>query len=118
MGSVLSFIQSFFNDFSKPSANMDVASVASVAKLDVSVLRTKYFSDPDTNGRIRLFMFDYDGTLTPIVNDPNAALPSEKALAALRHLASDKHNSVWIISGRDSAFLEKHWGDIPNLGLR
>ena len=26
----------------------------------------------------RLFMFDYDGTLTPIVKDPNAAIPSDR----------------------------------------
>lgn len=59
----------------------------------------------------RLFLFDYDGTLTPIVSDPAAAVPSEKLKKILRRLTSDRRNSVWIISGRDSAFLDKHLGE-------
>lgn len=61
----------------------------------------------------RLFLFDYDGTLTPIVTDPAAAVPSEKLKKILRRLSADKRNSVWIISGRDSAFLDKHLGEFP-----
>lgn len=65
----------------------------------------------------RLFMFDYDGTLTPIVRDPNAAIPSDRVIRNLKTLASDPSNSVWIISGRDSAFLEEWMGHITSLGL-
>ncbi|RMZ89135.1 hypothetical protein DV736_g3617, partial [Chaetothyriales sp. CBS 134916] len=65
----------------------------------------------------RLFMFDYDGTLTPIVKDPNAAIPTDKITRTLKFLAEDHRNSVWIISGRDAAFLEAHLGHISELGL-
>ena len=65
----------------------------------------------------RLFMFDYDGTLTPIVKDPNAAIPSDKVIRTLKALAADPRNHVWIISGRDSAFLEEWMGHIVELGL-
>ncbi|KAI0551012.1 trehalose-phosphatase [Xylaria curta] len=65
----------------------------------------------------RLFMFDYDGTLTPIVRDPQAALPSERAIQTLRTLASDDRNAVWIISGRDQEFLQQHLGHISGLGF-
>lgn len=65
----------------------------------------------------RLFMFDYDGTLTPIVSDPDAALPSDKLLQSLETLASNNHNKVWIISGRSRAFLSKTFGHINGLGL-
>ncbi|KAK2035634.1 family 20 glycosyltransferase [Colletotrichum zoysiae] len=65
----------------------------------------------------RLFMFDYDGTLTPIVREPSAAVPSERVLATLRALASDERNAVWIISGRDQEFLQQHLGHIPGLGF-
>ena len=65
----------------------------------------------------RLFMFDYDGTLTPIVKDPQAAIPSDRVLRTLKTLASDPANQVWIISGRDQAFLEEWMGHIPELGL-
>lgn len=65
----------------------------------------------------RIFMFDYDGTLTPIVRDPAAALPSPLLLRILAKLTSDPHNEVWIISGRDAAFLDKILGSIQGLGF-
>jgi trehalose 6-phosphate synthase/phosphatase len=65
----------------------------------------------------RLFMFDYDGTLTPIVKDPAAAIPSDRVIRTLKTLAADPSNSVWIISGRDQAFLDEWMGHIPELGL-
>jgi trehalose 6-phosphate synthase/phosphatase len=65
----------------------------------------------------RLFMFDYDGTLTPIVKDPHAAVPSDKLLRTITTLAADPRNAIWIISGRDQEFLKQHLGHIPELGF-
>ncbi|KAI1004613.1 Trehalose-phosphatase [Podosphaera aphanis] len=65
----------------------------------------------------RLFMLDYDGTLTPIVPHPAAALPCDKLIQTLKILAADPNNSVWIISGRDQDFLQQHLGDIEGLGF-
>ena len=65
----------------------------------------------------RLFMFDYDGTLTPIVKDPAAAIPSARVIRTLSALASDHQNAVWIISGRDQDFLQQYLGHIPELGF-
>lgn len=67
--------------------------------------------------RKRLFLFDYDGTLTPIVRDPQSAIPSDRVIRTVKTLASDPTNQVWIISGRDQAFLEKWMGHISELGL-
>ncbi|KAJ5124648.1 uncharacterized protein N7515_008473 [Penicillium bovifimosum] len=67
--------------------------------------------------RRRLFMFDYDGTLTPIVKDPQAAIPSDRVLRTLKSLSADPRNAVWIISGRDQVFLDEWMGHIPELGL-
>lgn len=58
----------------------------------------------------RIFLFDYDGTLTPIVQDPDAAIPSQRLQQVFAALCRDPHNQVWIISGRDQAFLEKWFG--------
>ncbi|CAD6504887.1 BgTH12-00388 [Blumeria graminis f. sp. triticale] len=80
--------------------------------LDKTVLVRQYHSASK-----RLFMFDYDGTLTPIVRDPAAALPSKRLICILKTLAADSDNSVWIISGRDQDFLQKHLGDIEELGF-
>jgi trehalose 6-phosphate synthase/phosphatase len=65
----------------------------------------------------RLFMFDYDGTLTPIVRDPESAIPSERTIRTLQALTSDPNNAVWIISGRDQEFLAKYLGHIEGLGF-
>ncbi|KAF2687925.1 glycosyltransferase family 20 protein [Lentithecium fluviatile CBS 122367] len=65
----------------------------------------------------RVFMFDYDGTLTPIVKDPQAAIPSDRVIRTLKTLAADPNNNVWIISGRDQAFLDEWMGHIAELGL-
>lgn len=65
----------------------------------------------------RLFMFDYDGTLTPIVPHPSAAIPTSTLLHTLHTLASDPANTVWIISGRDQNFLSAWMGSIAPLGL-
>lgn len=80
--------------------------------LDKARLLSQYRS-----ARKRLFMFDYDGTLTPIVKDPLAAIPSDRILRTIKTLAADPKNSVWIISGRDQAFLDEWMGHITELGL-
>ncbi|KAG0667100.1 threalose-6-phosphate phosphatase [Maudiozyma exigua] len=58
----------------------------------------------------RLFLFDYDGTLTPIVKDPAAAIPTARLYSIMEKLSQDPKNQIWIISGRDQAFLNKWWG--------
>lgn len=65
----------------------------------------------------RLFLFDYDGTLTPIVSNPADAQPTPTLLQYLNALCKDPHNTVWIISGRDQVFLDTYLGKIPRLGL-
>jgi trehalose 6-phosphate synthase/phosphatase len=80
--------------------------------LDRKKLISRYHSSSK-----RLFMFDYDGTLTPIVKDPNAAIPTDRVLRTLKALAADPRNNVWIISGRDASFLEEWMGHISELGL-
>lgn len=54
----------------------------------------------------RLFLFDYDGTLSPIVREPSAAIPSARLYKVLERLTADPRNRVWIISGRDADFLD------------
>ncbi|KAK5114507.1 hypothetical protein LTR62_002442 [Meristemomyces frigidus] len=80
--------------------------------LDKTKLLSQYRS-----AKRRLFMFDYDGTLTPIVKDPSSAIPSDRVIRTLKTLAADPANVVWIISGRDQAFLDEWMGHISELGL-
>ena len=65
----------------------------------------------------RLLLFDYDGTLTPIVQDPAAAILAPEALRSIQTLATDPRNAVWIVSGRNQSFLEQMFGDTTDVGL-
>ena len=65
----------------------------------------------------RLLLFDYDGTLTPIVENPAAAILSHEALQSIQQLAADPRNHVWIISGRNQSFLDQIFGYSTELGL-
>jgi trehalose 6-phosphate synthase/phosphatase len=86
--------------------------VTATPLLDRSAMLRKYRA-----AKKRLFMFDYDGTLTPIVREPSAAIPSERVITSLKALAADPQNAVWIISGRDQEFLMQHLGHIQQLGF-
>jgi trehalose 6-phosphate synthase/phosphatase len=45
------------------------------------------------------------------------AIPSEATLQALEKLSEDPRNHVYIISGRDSGFLEHHLGHLNKIGF-
>ncbi|KAL8950088.1 MAG: hypothetical protein Q9222_003852 [Ikaeria aurantiellina] len=83
-----------------------------MALLDHSDLLVRY-----QNASSRLFLFDYDGTLTPIVRDPKKALPTAATVRTLERISADPLNEFWIISGRDARFLDQHLGFIKPIGL-
>jgi trehalose 6-phosphate phosphatase len=58
---------------------------------------------------------DFDGTLAPIVDDPDAARPIEGAPAVLADLAG-RYGRVAVISGRPVSFLLAHFGRPAHLG--
>ncbi|SDE19234.1 bifunctional alpha,alpha-trehalose-phosphate synthase (UDP-forming)/trehalose-phosphatase [Pedobacter soli] len=64
----------------------------------------------------RLLLLDYDGTLVPFSSQPEHASPDQLLLSQLSSLSSDPRVSLYIISGRDSATLEKWLGHLP-IGL-
>jgi trehalose 6-phosphate phosphatase len=49
---------------------------------------------------VLLVASDYDGTLSPIVDDPSAARPNRESMVALRQLAGLSQTHVAVISGR------------------
>lgn len=107
-------VQSWINKFIRKVYSVlgDATTQNSTPLLDRGVLLTQYRSACK-----RVFMFDYDGTLTPIVREPSAAIPSERLLKTIQALASDPKNAIWIISGRDQEFLTQHLGHLPQLGF-
>jgi len=65
--------------------------------------------DDDLRGELRgkrpVIFLDYDGTLTPIVDDPDAAILSDRMRATIKDLA--RHHTVAIVSGRDVATMRR-----------
>lgn len=61
----------------------------------------------------RLFLLDYDGTLTPFFNLPALAKPDNLLLDILGSIARNPRNSVYIVSGRDSQTLDNWLGHLP-----
>lgn len=73
-------------------------------------LRTRLGADPDRTA----LLFDFDGTLSPIVEDPSAAGPVDGALELLDRLAR-RYRKVAVISGRPREFLAGRLG--PDVDL-
>ncbi|MGB3180816.1 MAG: bifunctional alpha,alpha-trehalose-phosphate synthase (UDP-forming)/trehalose-phosphatase [Cyclobacteriaceae bacterium] len=61
----------------------------------------------------RLIFLDYDGTLSPFVDDPKDAYPDSELKEILETLGSMQENRVVVISGRDRTTLENWLGDMP-----
>lgn len=68
-----------------------------------------------TRATRRALIFDYDGTLVP-ASSTFPCRPSEELLCALRALAADPANVVYIVSGRRRAMLDDWFGGVPGLG--
>lgn len=61
----------------------------------------------------RIFLVDYDGTIVPFTDDPEQAGMNDHEREVVTALASDPHNELVIISGRNRYFLEKQFENIP-----
>ena len=65
----------------------------------------------------RLLILDYDGTLAPFARYPKEAVPRPAVLNTLAALASNPHNCVAVISGRQTGDLDQWFGMIRGLWL-
>lgn len=57
-----------------------------------------------------LLLFDYDGTLTPIVGRPELAILSEKSRQLLKALSHKRHFIVGVVSGRGLSDIQSKLG--------
>lgn len=98
----------FFQGLDRAGANNRRISSKRLGKRNIHELSARY---RDTSNR--LLVFDYDGTLTPIVANPALAMPSQRLLDLLSRLAADESNTVAICSGRDRYTLDRWLGALP-----
>ncbi|MEQ8769759.1 MAG: trehalose-phosphatase [Phycisphaerales bacterium] len=66
---------------------------------------------------VLLIASDYDGTLSPIVSDPAAAMPDRESMVALKGLAELPGTHVAVVSGRSLADLADLTGAPDNVRL-
>lgn len=59
----------------------------------------------------RLIVLDYDGTLVPFADSPDAAAPDAELSAILEKLHRSQANEVVVLSGRDRGTLERWLGN-------
>ena len=64
----------------------------------------------------RLFLLDYDGTLSPFVDKPSEAKPDVELLEMLKRLNENPKNTIVIVSGRDRKILDE-WFSSINLDM-
>lgn len=87
-----------------------------------AVMSSKRLSNRVSDGIVRRFrasrrsllLFDYDGTLVPLRENPEDARPDEAVRANLRALAGNPRTKLVIVSGRDRKTLSKWLGDSCN----
>jgi trehalose 6-phosphate synthase/phosphatase len=87
-------------------------------------IAVRYLDPPTIRGMVerfhraqqRLFLLDYDGTLAPLIIEPQEAQPSAELLAILERLAQDPKNEIVLISGRDRKTMQR-WFNALNIGL-
>jgi trehalose 6-phosphate synthase/phosphatase len=104
---VFKWTTDFFNqvdDVKKENKQMQVK------YLDENTLNTIHKKYQEA--RNRLFLIDYDGTLTPIANIPDMAILSENSRKILKRIISDSHNTVIVISGREREFMDEQFRNI------
>ena len=65
----------------------------------------------------RLLLLDYDGTLVPFANRPQAAVPPKELIRLLGNLAANENTTVMVVSGRSARDLENWFGKISDLWL-
>lgn len=65
------------------------------------------------NASKRLLLLDYDGTLISYAENPKQAIPGDGLKHLLYELSQKEETDIYLISGRNSAWLDEHFGSLP-----
>ena len=103
-------VHKWANDFMSSLIKTEIQ-VDSMKSVIIGVKENKKIISSFKNANNRLLFFDYDGTLVDFNINPELAKPSNKILKYLEKLSMILNTHLVINSGRDEAFLEKHFGN-------
>ena len=96
-------------DFMKSLADVKKIQQTRLTK-KINIERKKDIINTYQNAQNRIFLLDYDGTLTGFKKNPADANPDQELYSILKKISSNSQNNVVIISGRDKETLAK-WFD-------
>ena len=86
---------------------------ANVNTSKVDANNQQHIVDAFHNAQRKAIVLDYDGTLVSFHENPEAATPDQNLVELLQSLCLQPNTDIAIISGRDQAFIEKWFGDLP-----
>ncbi|PLW14014.1 hypothetical protein PCASD_23161 [Puccinia coronata f. sp. avenae] len=103
--------------FRNIGADISVLKAQSIGDVPYLTLKARVemgasFSQSDN----RVILLDNDGTIKPFRTE-NTPEDQARITQALRELALDPRNEIWIVTARDVSVLEKTFGNIDNLNL-
>jgi len=104
------------NDFMQSLADTIEAS-KSLQTVRFSKTEMEGLKEAYVRGRRRLFLLDCDGTVPTFAGEAGKAAADRELLGVLGQLASDRRNSVVLVSGRDRDTLERWVGAGLDAGL-
>ena len=73
----------------------------------------QHIVDAFHNAQRKAIILDYDGTLVSFHENPEAATPDQNLIKLLQSLCLQPNTNLAIISGRDQAFIDQWFGDLP-----
>jgi trehalose 6-phosphate synthase/phosphatase len=98
---VFTWASDFFNQVNEIKKELQKMKVVYIDRNTLNCIKKRY-----QESQKRLFLIDYDGTLTPIAKLPEMALLNKKTKHLLKRIIADNRNTVAIISGREKEFIE------------
>ena len=101
---VFKWASDFFQRYEDVKKEQELMKVNFIDGDTLASFKSKYLRSDE-----RLFLLDYDGTLTPLAKLPEMAIMSVKTRKILQSISSDHRNTVVIISGRDRKFMEEQF---------
>ncbi len=88
-------------------------SKANVKTPKIDANNQQHIVDAFHNAQRKAIVLDYDGTLVSFHENPEAATPGQNLIELLQSLCLQPNTDLAIISGRDQAFIDQWFGDLP-----
>ena len=97
----------FINSLKNKQKFQELNSAIKMDETKIKLIKEKF-----NKSKSKVIFLDYDGTLVPFNKKPELALPDKSLFKLMDKIISAKNTDLVIISGRDTNFLDKCFGDL------